>query len=197
MIIQEPSSIPTQFFYNLSKKVLDGNRYYADILSIQQQISSEFPLLSIVLLPTREMTTGLIKGILLPQYDIKELYILPEQYEEFGLQIFAQIPENFRVRGVQVYDASKRINWGEIPDEYRHNHPQTKKEKQFGMVKICTHKDEYINESNCIINVLYSAYYLFKEYQKYDQCNNFDLECLPHGELTRREKRIGSRRTKS
>ncbi|MCM1295945.1 MAG: hypothetical protein NC311_10425 [Muribaculaceae bacterium] len=138
-------------------------------------------MLKMVSLPTRTITTSFIQGILLPKYLIEELHLLPEQYDEFGLPIFANIPEDFQVVGLEVYDSCKRIDWGKVPYNIKHCHYPSDQEKEYGFRKICTHKPEYINTTNCVENVLFNAFYLFQEYKRYDISHKFELECLPHG----------------
>ena len=198
MIIQAAGDYCSEFFSSLPQPVKDAETYYKEIKELHEMIKP-FPLLKLVCLPTVKMTTAYIQGLLLPDYAIKEMHLLPEQYEEFGLPIIANIPENYKSCGLEVYDARNRINWDEIPYEYLHCHNQTYKEKFYGVTRICTHKPKYITEENCVFNVLMSAYYLFQEYKRYDECGKFELECLPHGdkELTRGERRIEERRNRS
>lgn len=121
--------------------------------------------------------------------------LLPEQYKDFGLPIFANIPEDFQTNGLEVYDSCKRIDWDQIPYELKHCHYPTAEEQKYGLRKICTHKPEFITSQNCVLNVLLNAYYLFQEYKRYDTMGVFELECLPHGEAIKsKEKNFGKRR---
>lgn len=199
MIIQEAGDFSSEFFSSIPKEVKNVKKYYSSIQGLHGLIKQPFPLLKMVCLPTKVITTAYIQGILLPDYAIKEMHLLPEQYEQYGLPIFANIPEDFQSSGIQVYDACKRINWDEIPIEIMHCLNQTDRERDYGIRRICTHKSEYITENNCVLNVLYNAYYLFQEYSRYDGCGKFELDCLPHGDkkLTRGEKRIEQRRIRA
>ena len=133
MIICPPSKYDTTFFSTVPCDVQNVNAYYDAIKDIPNLLANEFPSIRFVHLPTCKPKTAFIQGILLPKYAIKEMHLLPEQYESFGLPIFAHIPENFQTAGIQVYDACKRIIWGNIPSDIRHCMPQTSIEKRYGI----------------------------------------------------------------
>lgn len=174
----------------MPKAVENSKKYLEALKPIPSILKDKFPLLKMVSLPTRTITTSFIQGILLPKYLIEELHLLPEQYDEFGLPIFANIPEDFQVVGLEVYDSCKRIDWGKVPYNIKHCHYPSDQEKECGFRKICTHKPEYINTTNCVENVLFNAFYLFQEYKRYDISHKFELECLPHGNKNEQTIRI-------
>lgn len=182
MIIRKASHYDSSFFSAIPQRVENPIEYYQSINSLFALIKQDFPLLNIVCLPAALPQTAFIQGLLLPKYAIQEMYLLPEQYYEYGLPIFAHIPEKFQSVGIEVYDSCKRINWSEIPYEFLHCHSQNNLELEHGYRKICTHKPEYITPDNCVINVLFSAFYLFQEYCRYDATKKFKLKCLPHGD---------------
>jgi len=195
MIIRSAGAYSSTFFSSVPKPISDVKDYYNSIKPIYDILHNNFPLLRMVVLPTMVPYTSFIQGILLPSYAIREMSLLPEQYKEFGLPIFANIPEDFQSNGIEVYDACKRIDWDQVPYDLRHCHYPTNEEQKYGLRKICTHKPKFITAQNCVLNVLLSAYYLFQEYIRYDITGEFDLECLPHGEDPNlREKSCGKRR---
>ena len=197
MIIRPAGTFASAFFSSVPKSVSDAEKYYSAIQPIYGLLKNDFPLLRMVVLPTRIPCTAFIQGLLLPSYAISEMSLLPGQYKDFGLPIFANIPEDFQSKGLEVYDSNKRIDWDQIPYEIKHCHNPTAEEQKYGLRKMCTHKAEFITVQNCVLNVLLSAYYLFCEYNRYDAEGKFELECLPHGEATNnKEKRIGKRRKK-
>ena len=182
MIVRQASEYPSSFFSSVPTILTKPREYYKSITPIFELIRNTLPLLHMVCLPTTQPKTAFIQGLLLPAYAIKEMCLLPEQYTDYGLPIFAHIPEDFQSNGIEVYDSCKRINWEQIPDEIKHCHFPTKIESAYGIRKICTHKPEYITTKNCVLNVLLSAFYLFQEYNRYDAIKKFELKCLPHGE---------------
>lgn len=186
MIIQPPGTYNSAFFSSVPVILNEPHKYYSSLSPYFNAISQEFPLLKIVCLPTRKPTTSYIQGLLLPNYMIKDLALLPEQYAKYSLPIFAHIPEDYESTGIVVYDSRNRINWEQIPYHIRHKLQQTEEEKTCNIYKICTHKQEDINKTNCIINVLHSAYFLFLEYQRYEKYNQFTLDCHPHGNMQKR-----------
>ena len=188
MIVQPPSKYNSAFFSSVPTGLNDPHQYYSSLQPYFSSITNEFPFLKIVFLPTVRPTTSYLQGLLLPKYMIKELALLPEQYGKYGLPIFAHIPEDYEVKGIVVYDACNRINWEHIPYRIRHQLNQSKDEKSHNIYKICTHKQEDINKTNCVINVLHSAYFLFREYQRYDKLKQFTLDCHPHGNTGRKNE---------
>ncbi len=195
MIIRSAGIYASTFFSSVPKLVANTDDYYNSIKPIYRILEKNFPLLKMVVLPTKEPHTAFIQGILLPSYAISEMSLLPEQYKDFGLPIFANIPEDFQTNGLEVYDSCNRIDWDQIPYEFKHCHYPTDEEQKYGLRKICTHKPEFITSQNCVLNVLLNAYYLFQEYKRYDNKGVFELECLPHGEaINSKEGNFGKRR---
>lgn len=181
MIIQSAGQYDSQFFSSLPEKVENIEKYYNSLEGVQARLNEEFPTLKIVFLPTVVPKTAYIQGLLLPSYIIKSLYLLPEQYCDFGLPIYAEISEYYQFKGIKIFDACKRINWEEIPLNKRHCIPlEANNEFDERRRYICSHNQVYITSQNCIFGVLHSAYNLFREYQKFEVTGRFDLKCLPH-----------------
>lgn len=181
MIIQPAGQYDSQFFSSLPQNVKNVEKYFNSLKGLDIELKAEFPKLKLVILPTVSPKTAFIQGLLLPSYIIKDLYLLPEQYAEFGLPIYAEISEFYQIKGIRVYDACKRINWEQVPFHLRHCVPlipNNESEKRWRY--ICTHNKKFITSQNCIFGVLNSAYSLFREYQKLDATKRFDLKCLPH-----------------
>lgn len=183
MIIRPAGKYASTFFSSVPKLVKDAEVYSNLIKPIYGLLKIYFPLLKMVVLPTKKLHTAFIKGLLLPSYAISEMSLFPEQYNDFGLPIFANIPENFLTNGIEVYDSHNRIDWDQIPYDFKHCHYPTDEEKKYGVRKICTHHSNFITTKNCVLNVLLSAYYLFQEYNRFDITGKFELKCLPHGDL--------------
>lgn len=177
-IINAPSKYNSEFFSSKPVELKDCQRYFSSIKKLFYELKKQFPLLRICMLPSYKPKTVFVQGILLPTYAIEEKYLDDDQYEQFGLPIFAHIPENYQEIGIEVYDSCQRINWENIPIEYRHCIPLNVNSKQ--TVRICTHHLDYVNKNNCFFPILKSAYYLFEEYRKYEKTGKFDLKCLPH-----------------
>jgi hypothetical protein len=153
-----------------------ASEYYASLYEISVRVQEYFPFLIFTILPTAKPNLAFFKGLLIPKE--KMLRIDREENEDKGLPILAVIPLDYKRIGIDVFDCCGRINWEAIEDKYRHRHANTDN-------KICTHHRADINEENCVIGVLKSAYYLFDEYRKYEKTGRFDLKCHPHGELIR------------
>lgn len=182
-----PLQYDSEWFSSLPVDLQDPQKYYKSIVSLFDEIKRQFPLLRICILPSNKPKTAFIQGLLLPLYVIKEKYLDIEQYLEFGLPIFAVIPENYQTIGIRVYDACKRILWDNIPVEYRHCIPLNANTNDAKRGRyICTHNSKDITTDNCVIPILKSAYFLFEEYRKYERTGRFDLSCLPHGECKER-----------
>lgn len=181
MIIQPASQYDSRFFSSLPEEVNNVEKYYKSLEGVQDTLNEEFPTLKLVILPTIVPQTAFIQGLLLPSYIIKDLHLIPEQYCDFGLPIYAEISEFYPIKGIKIYDACKRINWDEIPFNKRHCIPlEVDNELDERRRYICTHNQKYITPQNCIVGVLHSAYNLFREYQKLEITGRFDLKCLPH-----------------
>lgn len=181
MIIQSAGQYDSTFFSSLPQEINNVEKYFNSLDGLDIKLKAEFPELKLVILPTASPKTAYIQGLLLPTYTIEELYLLPEQYAEFGLPIYAELGEFYQLNGIRVYDACKRINWQQIPFHLRHCVPllpnnESEKRGRY----ICTHNKKFITPQNCIFGVLNSAYSLFREYQKLDALKRFDLKCLPH-----------------
>lgn len=183
MIIRSAGIYAATFFSSVPKLVANAEDYYNAIKPIYGLLAKNFPLLKMVILPTKKPYTAFIQGILLPSYAIKDMSLLPEQYNEFGLPIFANIPEDFQANGLEVYDSCNRIDWEQIPYDLQHCHCPTPGEDIYRLRKICTHHSKFITAKNCVLNVLLNAYYLFQEYKRYDITGKFELKCLPHGTI--------------
>ena len=180
-IIGNAKEYNSQYYSSLPKPLEDPKTYFDSLIGLSTIIENKFPLLRLCFLPTKQPKTAFIQGILLPTYAIEEKCLDKEEYKEYGLYIFANIPENYQVDGIRVYDACKRINWDNIPIEYRHCVPLNiispeDENKRY----ICTHHKKDISSGNCIINVLSSAYFLFEEYRRYERTGEFRIKCLPH-----------------
>lgn len=181
MIIQPAGQYDSPFFSALPQHVKNVEKYFNSLKGLDVKLKAEFPELKLVILPTVSPKTAYIQGLLLPNYIIKELYLLPEQYTEYGLPIYAEISEDYQEVGIKVYDCRKRINWEQIPFHLRHCVPLVpNNENEERWRYICTHNKQFITPQNCIFGVLNSAYSLFREYQKLDAIKRFDLKCLPH-----------------
>lgn len=164
------------------REILEPKIYFRSLQGAPQIIAKSFPLLQYVSLPTVKPVTSFIQGLLLPQTAITKKLLEVEQYEEYGFPIFAVIQENYQNEGIIVYDAYHRINWDNIPIEFRHCKPLDNDMLPNCRDRIvCTHHEKNITKDNCIMGVLNSAYFLFEEYRKYEKTGSFDLECLPHG----------------
>ena len=185
--IGDPLQYDGEWFSSLQTDLDDPQKYYKSVFGLFDEVKKQFPLLRICILPSTKPKTSFIQGLLLPMYAIKEKYLDVEQYSEFGLPIFAVIPENYQTNGIRVYDAYKRILWDNIPVEYRHCVPFNANTCEARRKRyICTHNSKDINTDNCVIPILKSAYFLFEEYRKYERTGRFDLSCLPHGECKER-----------
>ena len=183
-VIVDPVEYDVVKYTSLLTILRNPNEYHKSLKGIQKKLSDQFPLLRNVQLPLSNPKTSFIEGILLPQVVIDDLHLSEEQYSYYGLPIFAVIHENYKETGIQVYDCAQRINWENIDIEYRHCIPLSiiKDEDKWKRC-ICTHNKIDINQSNCINNVLMSAFHLFQEYRKYEKTGSFDLACLPHGQI--------------
>lgn len=188
MIVGTEKAYDSNFFATLPKEVENPANYYTKLLANLCLMNKHFPLLKYVILPTSKPYTAFIQGILLPASVINGKLLERDEYGKYGLYVYCDIPENYSQVGIKVYDARKRINWEDIPFEIRHCIPLIAKNQEDERSRIiCTHHSSDINDKNCIVNVLYSAYYLFEEYRKFDRTGNFDLECLPHGTARQKE----------
>ncbi len=165
-----PQDIPQNF-----------NGYYKEVLNYFKKAKDVFPLLHLVILPTLVNKTAFVQGLLLSKTMIEQCRLEENQFEEYGLPIFVDIPLNFKKRGVTVFDCCNRIVWDKIPIEYRH-----RRIIESNKYCICTHHYDFITPENCFLGVLQSAYNLFVEYQRYDETGEFNLNCLPHNYTHRR-----------
>ena len=181
-IIVPAGKYDSDFLSSIPQKIEKCHSYYALVLSHFKKVKKIFPLLRIVILPTTVSKTAFIQGLLLPLSTIKFCHLDEEQYEEYGLPIFAHIPYEFEKEGIQVFDSCNRIVWKNVPNEYKHCNPIYNTNK----CCICTHHEDFITKNNCILGVLQSAYHLFVEYRKYDEIGEFNLDCLPHNYTRRR-----------
>lgn len=180
-IIDSAKKYDSELFSSLQIELQNPQKYYTSIRGLFNQVKKVFPLLNVCILPTVKPFTAFIQGLLLPTYSIKEKYLDEEQYAEYGLPIFATIPEDYYTNGIRVYDACKRIIWENIPYEDRHCIPlEVKTDKAKRERFICTHNKKDVTKANCVIGVLNSAYHLFEEYRKLERTGKFDLECHPH-----------------
>ena len=180
-IIVPAGDYDSKFFSSLPQEVEAYKTYYTNVFANFTSVKEVFPLLRLVILPTRIHKTAFIQGILLSKQFITECRLEEEQYEEYGLPIFADIPYDFIEKGITVYDCCNRIVWEEIPLKYRHRRKIAEPNKYC----ICTHHEDFITPHNCFLGVLQSAFNLFVEYQRYNETGKFDLSCLPHN-YTRR-----------
>lgn len=175
-IIVPAGDYDSKFYSSLPQDIEDYQAYYNDVWNNFKRAKEIFPLLRLVILPTKKCKTAFIQGLLLSKQFITKCRLEPEQYEEYGLPIYADIPSNFTERGITVYDCCNRIVWEKIPLEYRH------RRQAEGTYKycICTHHNDFITPQNCFLGVLQSAFNLFVEYQRYNETGKFELNCLPH-----------------
>lgn len=176
MIFNELSEYDSSFFTGILKKIQNPNEYYPKLKKIVCLLKTNFPGLRLVIPPTQHPVTVFIQGILLPTTIIQEYHLAEDEYESFGLHIFAIISEDFQKEGITVYDSRCKINWDKIPIKIRHCRPLEGTKHR----AICTHHFTDINKQNCVLGVLNSAYYLYQEYKKYDRTKKFDLECHEH-----------------
>lgn len=148
--------------------------YYSSLEGISAKIHNEFQCLKYVSLPTMKPKTSFIYGDLIPNNEIKRFGKMEVAESNLALPIFAIIPVNYTIIGINVYDCKKRIIWENIPNEYCHC-----RDKNDGW--ICTHnpKKDIMGE-NCIIDILYMAWNLFQEYKRFDRTGKFELDCHPH-----------------
>ena len=129
--------------------------------------------------------SAFLQGVLLPNDYIKEFRLTEDEYNDFGLEVFVLIPEDFQELGIRVYHSRRKINWNAIPEEYRHClYLEGDKHRA-----LCTHHRTDINKKNCVVGVLNSAFYLYQEYKKFDRTGKFNLDCHAHG--YRGEKKNG------
>ena len=180
-IIDTAKEYDIEFFSSLPTDLNNPQIYYNSVKESCKEVSKTYPFLKWCFLPTVKPKTAFIQGLLLPDFAIREKHLDREQYDEYGLPIYATIPENFYEQGIYVYDARKRMQWDNIPLKYRHCIPLLPKDDYDRRRRfICTHNKKDITKENCIIGVLNSAYYLFEEYRKFERTRNFELDCLPH-----------------
>lgn len=181
-IIVPAGDYDSEFYSKLPKDIPNYKGYYKDVLTCFQQVKDVFPLLHLVILPTVVNKTAFIQGLLLSKTMIEKCRLEEDQYNEYGLPIFVNVPLGFNNVGVTVFDCCNRIVWDNIPIEYRHR----RKIKEPNRYCICTHHYDFITPENCFLGVLQSAYNLFVEYQRYNETGEFRLDCLPHEYAERR-----------
>lgn len=182
-IIVSAGDYDSEFYSKIPQEISEnGKAYYEEVISYFQQAKEVFPLLRLVILPTIKSKTAFIQGVLLSQTMITRCRLEKDQYEEFGLPVFVDIPQNFKEKGITVFDCCNRIVWANILPEYRHRRKIIELDKYC----ICTHHYDFITPENCFLGVLQSAYNLFVEYQRYNETGEFRLECLQHSYRSRR-----------
>jgi hypothetical protein len=173
---------PSSFKSNLYKEINDIScniykSYRNSFLSYYPELLSFFPYLEINCFPYKDpCKTITLSGILISNEIVNEL-LISDKYEaiKYGLKVFIVIPVDFKITGVRVFDYNNVINFEEIPHLYQHY-----RESPYGNRVICTHHKDKIKSSDPVLSVLKSAWYLYKEYLRYDKYGKFNLDCLPH-----------------
>ena len=176
MIFNKLSKYDSSFFVSILEKIQNPSEYFPKLKFVESLLKKNYPGIRLVIPPTSHPVTAYLQGILLPASTIQEYHLSEDEYENFGLHIFAVIHENFQKIGITVYDSRRKINWDNIPIKIRH----CKRLEASNHRAICTHHPTDINEQNCVLGVLNSAFYLYQEYKKYDRTKKFDLDCHAH-----------------
>ena len=177
LIFNDLSEYDSSFFTSILKEIDNPNEYFPKLKEVAGLLKTYFPGIKIIIPPTARPTSAFLQGLLLPIDYIKALRLTEDEYKDFGLEVFALIPEDFQEVGIRVYDSRRKINWNAIPEKYRHClYLEADKHRA-----ICTHHRTDINKKNCVIGVLNSAFYLYQEYKKFNRNGEFNLDCHAHG----------------
>lgn len=154
------------------------NEYFSSLSGVGKLLADSFPLLSYHHLPTSRPSLSFISGELIPRGELRIYGVDTAIKKHISLPVFAVIPSDYHVIGIQIYDSTRCILWDKIPYEKRHCFPP-----YHGFTRICSHRlDDLagLTPQGIIRDCLQSAWHLYTEYRRYDNTGRFDLDCHPH-----------------